>query len=122
MNFDEKFLSVTIIPAQPGFFIIYDDKDSKEVIKGEPVIAWQIETVRVKGGEKNGEIFSHTMPVVFDGTPAENWIGVQNPDNTITLPFDRELKSLEELQEYRYPKTSSAQSDLQSHVTLGAGV
>lgn len=122
MSFDEKFLSVTIIPAQPGFFIIYDDKGSKEVIKGEPVIAWQIKTVQVKGGENDGEIFSQVTPLVLDGVPAENWIGVQNPDKTVTVAVDCDYASLEALQKERYPETASAQSDLQSHASLGAGI
>jgi hypothetical protein len=95
-----KPLSIQIVPAQPGFFTVDDLPDTKEVVLGEPVIAWRVETYNVKDSDK---VFSSCIPLTVDGEAVSNCIGVQNPDLTVTVFEDATYESLTELSKDRYP-------------------
>jgi hypothetical protein len=98
-------ISIQIVPAQPGFFTVIDFDDSKEVAIGEPIIAWRIETYSVA---KSKDVFSTCIPITVDGDAVSNCIGVQNPDNTVTVFEDSTYRSLIELQAHRYPHEAVA--------------
>lgn len=52
-------MSKTIIPAQPGFFVVYIDAEDEPVyVETSPVVAWEIETL------KNGV---DANPITYDG-------------------------------------------------------
>ena len=93
--------SIQIVPAQLGFFVVYDDEELKEVVIGDAVIAWRVETFF---SDKGDDIFSSCSPLTIDGDVASNCIGVQNPDMTITVFQHSTYSSLAELQQERYPK------------------
>ncbi|MBK7953189.1 MAG: hypothetical protein IPK02_03940 [Candidatus Accumulibacter sp.] len=95
-----KPLSIQIVPAQPGFVTVIDFDDVKKVELGEPVIAWRIETHSV---EKSDDVFSSCIAITVDGDAVSNCIGVQNPDNTVTVFEESTYASLAELQTNRYP-------------------
>ncbi len=95
-----KPLSIQIVPAQPGFVTVIDFDDVKKVALGEPVIAWRIETHSV---EKSDDVFSSCIAITVDGDAVSNCIGVQNPDNTVTVFEESTYASLAELQTNRYP-------------------
>jgi len=96
-----KPLSTYIVPAQPGFYTVYDVEDIKKIEIGEPVIAWRIEThLR----DANDEAFSSCFPLTADGEPGSNCIGVQNPDMTVTVFHDTTFRTLADFQADRYPK------------------
>jgi len=92
--------SFHIIPAQPGYLTVYDDRERKIVEIGEPVIAWRIETTV----DDNNKYISHCIPLTVDGEVASNCIGVQNPDSTINIFFESYHKNILELMNARYPK------------------
>lgn len=89
--------SVTIIPAQPGFFEVYDVEDEYEV--GNPVIAWRIESIEV-----NGRWTSTCIPLSGDGE-TDNCVGVQNPDLSVTLFQDANYKSIKDLNRAKFPNS-----------------
>lgn len=95
-----KPLSIQIVPAQPGFLTVIDFDDVKKVELGEPVIAWRIETHSVANGD---EVFSVCIAITVDGDAVSNCIGVQNPDNTVTVFEESTYVSLSQLQANRYP-------------------
>ena len=95
-----KPLSIEIVPAQLGFFTVYDFENSKEIDVGEPVIAWRVETYL---GNASDEAFSSCVPLTADGDAASNCIGVQNPDMTVTVFEESTYRSLTELRQDRYP-------------------
>ena len=97
-----KPLSIEIVPAQLGFFTVYDFNDEKQIGLGEPVIAWRIESYKKDASD---EVFSSSFPLTADGDAASNCIGVQNPDMTVTVFEDSTHRSLKELQVARYPKS-----------------
>lgn len=96
-----KPLSIEIVPAQPGFFTVYNFDDEKKIDLGEPVIAWRIETYLKDASD---EAFSSCFALTADGDAASNCIGVQNPDMTVTVFEDSTYRSLKELRADRYPK------------------
>jgi len=96
-----KPLSIEIVPAQMGFFTVYDFDNEKHIELGDPVIAWRIESYY---RDASDEIFSSSFPLTADGDVGSNCIGVQNPDMTITVFEDSMYRSLKELQADRYPK------------------
>lgn len=96
-----KVLQIQIIPAQPGYFTIIDLDDVKKVELGEPVIGWRIETY---DNEKFTGVYSVCVALTVDGDAASNCIGVQNPENTVTVFEEKTYRSLAELQAHRYPK------------------
>ena len=96
-----KPVSIVVVPALAGFFTVYDLDDSKEIVVGEPVIAWRIETYEKKASD---EVFSSCIPLTIDGGAISNCIGVQNPDMTVTVFDETTFRSLEELLQDKYPK------------------
>ncbi|WP_296220241.1 hypothetical protein [Pseudomonas sp. UBA2684] len=96
--------SIHIIQAQPNTFVVYDMDDINEIERGEPVIAWRIETYEEKA---NTPLYSSCTPLTVDGEPASNCIGIQNPDLTVTTFQQSTYGSLQELQKERYPKNKS---------------
>lgn len=99
-----KPVSIVVVPALAGFFIVYDMDDPNEIEIGEPIIAWRIETYE---RESSSEVFSSCMPLTIDGDMVSNCIGVQNPDMTVTTFEDTTFRSLQELRQARYPKEYS---------------
>jgi hypothetical protein len=96
-----KSLSIQIVPAQHGFLTVIDLLDEKEIILGEPVIAWRIETFSIKDSDS---VFSTSTPITVDGDAVSNCIGVQNPDETVTIFEYSTFASLSDAQSDRYPK------------------
>lgn len=94
------FDSVHLVPAQPGFYLVAEDR-RHELHLGVPVVAWRITTYRraplaltKEGTPDDAQTFddwdahkceSHTEPVTSDGEPWCDCLGVQNPDYSITL-------------------------------------
>jgi hypothetical protein len=89
-----KPISIQVIPAQQGYFTVYNFDGSIEVDTYEPIIAWRIETY-----EKNNlsKVFSKTTPITVDGDVVENCIGVQNPNLSISVFEDSTYRSLSDL-------------------------
>jgi hypothetical protein len=77
-----KPISIQIIPAQPGYFTVYDFDGSIEVDTYEAIIAWRIETYEKSN---SGDLYSSSTPLTIDGDVVDNCIGVQNPDLSITI-------------------------------------
>lgn len=96
-----KAISVQIVPAQPGFFTVIDFNEERTVEIGEPIIAWRVETYPV---EKSDNIFSVCIALTVEGDPVSNCIGVQNPNNTVTVFEESTYRSLADLQSIRYPE------------------
>lgn len=90
--------SISVIPALPGYFTVYDMETAIEV--GEPVIAWRIETFETRDGNKK---FSTCTALTVDGDMVGNCIGIQNPDKKITVFEQSTYGSLEELNQEKYP-------------------
>ena len=95
-----KPLSIQIVPAHPGFFTVDNLPETKEVVRGEPVIAWRIETYNIKDSDK---VFSQCIPLTVDGEAVSNCIGIQNPNLTVTVFEDSTYESIAELSKARYP-------------------
>ncbi len=93
---------IEIVPAQPGFFTVYEFEKNKEFEVGEPVIAWRIKTVI---RDYSSEAFSSCFPITADGDAADNCVGVQNPDMTVTIFDHTTYGSIKEAQEDKYSKT-----------------
>lgn len=87
--------SITIIPAQPGFFEVYDMDDAYEL--GSPVIAWRVESSVI-----NGLWTSTCTPLSADGETG-NCVGVQNPDLSVTLFQDANYKNIEDVNHSKFP-------------------
>jgi hypothetical protein len=90
-----KPISIQIVAAQQGFITVINLGDYKNIELGEPVIAWRIETYSIVDSDN---VFSITTPITVDGDAVSNCIGVQNPDNTVTVFEDSTYSSLKELQ------------------------
>ena len=94
----KETVDTCVVPAHLGFYTVYDLDDPKEIVLGEPVIAWRI----LNATDLDPEDFC-PLPITIDGG-APDCIGVQNPDMTVTV-FDRPTySSLTELQQHRYPE------------------
>lgn len=76
--------SITIIPAQPGYFIITtgkdDDREDVETMSLDPVIAWRVETGRAYQGGWN----SFVVPINLEEcvTNDGDW-GILRPDGAV---------------------------------------
>ena len=87
--------SFTIIPAQPGYRVVYSEDDGSLFV-AEDVIAWRVET------EMLGEsLRSDVYPVSTNGEAPSNWIGLQHPNGQVSLTQDQTYDSLEEAIEAR---------------------
>lgn len=94
--------SISVIPALPGYFTVYDLETVIEI--GDPVIAWRVETYEAQGGN---DVFSTCTALTVDGDMGSNCIGIQNPDKTITVFQHSTYASLEELNQEKYPSARS---------------
>lgn len=92
-----KSLSIEIVPAQPGFTTVINLDDNADVVIGEPIIAWRIETHEVIDSKN---VFSTCTAITIGGDATSNCIGVQNPDESITVYDDSSHSSLAELKTY----------------------
>ena len=88
--------SVAIIPANPGFRVVYQYSDAYEV--GDPVIAWRIETTQI-----DDEWHSTCTPLTVD-SEADNLAGVQNPDQSITIQEVATYANLDEANRDKFGK------------------
>ena len=95
-----KPINIQVIPAQNGYFEIHEFDGPDDLEKGEPVIAWRIETF-----ERGDDVFSVVTPLTVDGETS-NCIGVLNPDLTVTVFQETTYSSLDELKSSRKPKHS----------------
>lgn len=100
-----KPISIEVVSALPEFFTVYDLDESKEIVIGDPIIAWRIETYP---GNENVGLYSITTALTIDGDAISNCIGVRNPDMTITIFEDATYSSLEKAQNSRYPTDKNA--------------
>ena len=71
----------TIIPALPGYTVIY--ADGEELHRGEPVIAWAIDSER----SAKGELEAVVSPITPEGEAASNRVGLEYPNNTVSILF-----------------------------------
>lgn len=92
--------AIHVVPANPGFFAVYDLPGQRLVEIGDPVVAWRIETFE---SEHEREAFSEVYPLTHDVHNCIECFGVQNPDSTITVFGIARYASIEELQAERYP-------------------
>ncbi len=84
--------TIDIIPAQPGYYTVLEYEESYFDID-EPVIAWRVETYRMKSIE---ELRSNCIPLSIHGD-VRNCVGVQSPNGTITVFDDSKYESINEL-------------------------
>lgn len=84
--------SYTVIPAQPGYFVIYGESGELFGPPFDAVIAWRIKTEQVRT-----DLMSSVSPITTDGDPADNWMGYMNPDGTVEV-FDSRHESFESAQ------------------------
>jgi len=91
-------VSINIIPAQPGYRIVYEDEDNKRFYIGEHIIAWRVETFKTHNFADS--YISSCTPLTLMGDPSDNYFGVQNPDKSIST-FDADYDSLSDLQNNR---------------------
>ena len=82
--------SYTVIPAAPGYFVIYASEGKLDTGWPAPVIAWRIATERI-----NGELHSQSWPIVPDGEPASNYVALLRADGRVEM-LDGLYGSLEE--------------------------
>lgn len=88
--------SVAVIPANPGFRVVYDTGNSYEV--GDPVIAWRIESTQI-----HSLWHSICNPITVD-SEADNCVGVQNPDQSITIQEVSTYVNIEEANREKFGK------------------
>ncbi len=100
-----KPISVEIVGAPSGYLTVFNLEDTKEILIGEPVIAWRIETYSI---EESGSIYSVCIPLTVDGDVVSNCIGIQNPDMTVTVFEETTYASISELREARCLKKEVA--------------
>lgn len=98
--------SFTIIPAQPGFAVVYYHPvdDRFEFGLPEPIIAWRIET---KWISLTGEYSSASFPITLDGEPGGYEWGIAGPGGEITFPGDISFRTVDEALVYlaSFPST-----------------
>lgn len=93
-------MNITIIPAQPGYKILYGEDDG-ELFAVEAVIAWRIETEEEMNTRTGlNEYRSQTSPVTAQGEPAENWAGLLQPDGSVDC-MGQDFSSLDDAIAYR---------------------
>jgi len=95
-----KSINVSIIPANPKHFMIYNNDHEKEYFVCEEIIAWRIKTYE----KINDELFSTSSPIISTGEPASNAVGICNLEGTIEMFSGEIFHSLRELNETYYPK------------------
>lgn len=91
-----KYSDVTIIPAQPGYKVIYE-VDYGNIFAANDVIAWRIYTthsVELLSEQDSTTLFSEIMPITTEGEAAENCIGTLTPDGRAIIFEDGEWDTL----------------------------
>lgn len=91
-------VSVTIVPASPGWFVldpVQDEDGQVREFHREPVIAWRIELGR---SERRG-YFTMVNPVTVEHVPDAGEI-MQRPDGRIAFAVDRDFHDEEEALAY----------------------
>ena len=80
MDADDSLINLSIVPAAPGYFTVYDLDDDFAVC--EPIVAWRVETRKLGS---SGHMHSDTFAVTTDGEPGSNCVGTQGPDGRVYL-------------------------------------
>lgn len=91
-------INVTVIPAEPGYWLLYRsliESDTKaEEVKAswyDDVIAWRIETFE----RDNGEIYSFVDPIIREGCVASEYV-ILRPDGYFDIPHSHTCENIEE--------------------------
>lgn len=92
---------MTVIPAQPGFFVVYEDQNC--LIRGEPIVAWAIEA----GKPKDFALDASVYPITPDGRPLGRHVGYEYPDGRVRI-LDFDFDSLAEAQKAKIPTVTGA--------------
>jgi hypothetical protein len=87
--------TVTVIPAQPGFWTVhlFDTDEPNDVILGDPVIAWRIETEQLQ----DGRMLTTSYAITPDGEDDTSH-GMQYPNGVVVLQsvYHRDLATARE--------------------------
>jgi hypothetical protein len=83
--------NVTIVPAQPGYILLY--KQDGQLFADAPVIAWAIQAEL-----KDYQLAADVFPITNEGAPSEDYFGFLNPDGSVTAPHREHFSSIEEAQ------------------------
>ena len=93
-------ISVTVIPAQPGWKILRwvpaDEQTEGEVYCSGDVIAFQIEVFQRDDGE--GSLCTIATPISL--VDVEDGEAIEKPDGRVTLPLAGDFESREDLTKY----------------------
>lgn len=89
----------TIIPAQPGFAVVYYHRVEDRVEFGlrEPIIAWRVETSWLP---REQEYRSLQFPITLDGEPGGNNWAIFSPNGHVIFPGDRSFRTIGEARHY----------------------
>jgi len=90
-----SLLNVSIIPADPGYQLIYMQDDGPEL--SGTVLAWRISTYETPEG---GGVRSEVEPLEVMGEPGANFVGVKHPDGSVSILQDTEYSTWEEYCEH----------------------
>lgn len=97
MDADDTMVNLSIVPAAPGYFAVYEMDDDFAVC--EPIVAWRIETRKVGPDE---HLHSDTFAITIDGDPVSNCVGTQAPDGRVHIFSTGEVfNSISELNKER---------------------
>lgn len=88
--------SFTYVPAGIGYYII--ENVDGELIKGEAVLAWRIESINNKGEDGGESVTEHIQPVTLNGYSNSQFVGIIEPSGRINSFSYGECDSLEEMQ------------------------
>ena len=92
---DDDNRTVTIIPAAPGYMVVWVDDlpegDEPHIAMCDPVIAWQVETTTiksyVKGVLEQRTTHSFASPITMEGSQEESpYWGIKRPDGLYEVP------------------------------------
>jgi hypothetical protein len=90
----------TVIPAQPGWFVLHVSEDKSEPNKNEVwkegIVAWCVES----GKTKQGEYMATTTPIVAEGTPMWSRWWILEPTGRVVQPHVTDWPSLADFTSY----------------------
>lgn len=93
-----KRIDVTVVPAQPGYFVIHACSFEGECTAADAtpawyddVIAWRVETYE----SSTGSVRSVVDPIIASGCLSSDDYAILRPDGCFDIPHDRTLKDLE---------------------------
>lgn len=99
---DECNRTITIIPATPGYMLVWGDEspvgDAPLDSMCDPIIAWQVRTdtckLYVKGVLEREYTSSFASPITIEGSHEENnnW-GIRRPDGLYEIPATATYRS-----------------------------